>query len=120
MRSILLAVVAISLGFVPAQAQDAVSDVLPGCQDYVAVGRGKSPPKRGDLVATAECVAMIKTILLLEKLLVPELRFCRPDGVSVNDSVELVVGEAGRRSRIGDKPFFIVAIAIFKERWPCR
>jgi len=62
---------------VPAQAQDAVSDVLPGCQDYVAVGKEKLPPKRGDLVATAECVATIKTILLLEKLLIPELRPAR-------------------------------------------
>jgi hypothetical protein len=72
------------------------------------------------IVSTTECVTTIQTILLLEQLLVPTLRFCRPDGVTGNDAVELVVRDLGNPPKFGDKPFFIVVIATFQKHWPCR
>ena len=118
MRSMLLAMIVISMGFAPAHAQDSAREMLPGCRDYVAVGKGKSPPDHAGLAAVAECVATIKTILLLEQLLVPTLRFCRPKEVTVNDAVELVVREAEAWPQMGDKPFFIMAIAALQKHWP--
>jgi hypothetical protein len=72
------------------------------------------------IVSTTECVTTIHTILLLEQLLVPTLRFCRPDAVTGNDAVELVVRDLGNRPEFGDKPFFIAVIATFQKHWPCR
>ncbi len=120
MRSVLLAIIMVSIGLAHAHALDSAREMLPGCRGYVAVGRGKSPPDRAGLTAVAECVATIKTILLLEELLVPTLRFCRPKDVTVNDAVELVVREVGPRVQMGDKPLFIIAIAAFQQHWPCR
>jgi len=119
MRSMLLAMLAFSLGLAQAHARDSAREMLPGCRDYVAVGRGKSPAERADLVTTAQCVATIKTILL-GQLLVPTLRFCRSKEVTVNDAVELAVHEVGARPQMGDKPFFIMAIAAFQKHWPCQ
>ena len=120
MRSMLLAMIAISLSFAPAHARDTTSEMMPGCRDYIAVGKGTSRPERADIVSTTECVTTIQTILLLEQLLVPTLRFCRPDGVTGNDAVELVVRDLGNPPKFGDKPFFIVVIATFQKHWPCR
>jgi hypothetical protein len=119
MRSVLAAIISIAMGLAPAHARDTTNEVLPGCQDYVAVGTGKGRAERADIVSTTECVSTVHTILLLEQLLIPTLRFCRPDKVTVNDAVELVVRELGTPPKFGDKPFFIAVIATFRELWPC-
>ena len=120
MRSMLLAMIAISSSFAPTHARDTTSEMIPGCRDYIAVGKGTSRPERADIASTTECVTTIQTILLLEQLLVPTLRFCRPDGVTGNDAVELVVRDLGNPPKFGDKPFFIVVIATFQKHWPCQ
>ena len=76
--------------------------------------------ERADLGAAAECVGTIKTIFVLEELLVPTLRFCRPKGATISDGVELVVREIETRPQMGGKPFVIMAIAAFQQHWPCR
>jgi hypothetical protein len=120
MRLILLSMIAILMGLAQAHAHDSAKEMLPGCRDYVAVGKGTIPPERGDFAAAMECVGTIKTILLLEQLLLPSLRFCRPKGVTTNDAVELAVREIEARPQMGDKPFFIMAIAAFQQHWPCQ
>jgi hypothetical protein len=119
MRLIVLALALTLAGLDQAQAMDSANEMLPGCRDYVRVGRGIGAPERGDILATTECVAMIKTIFAVSEILGAKFRFCRPDGVTVNDGVELAVREIEARPQMGHLPFVILAIAAFQEHWPC-
>jgi hypothetical protein len=120
MRLIVLVLTVTLAGLVQAQARDSANELLPGCRDYVRVGRGIAPPERGDILAAADCVATIKTIFAVSEILDAKFRFCRPDGVTISDGVELAAREIEARPQMGHQPFVIMAIATFHERWPCQ
>ena len=120
MRLIVLALAVTLAGLVQAQARDSANEILPGCQDYVRVGSGAAAPERGNILAAAECVATIKTIFAVSEILDAKFRFCRPNGVTINDGVELAMREIEARPQMGHLPFVIMAVAAFHERWPCQ
>ncbi len=62
MRLMLLTVAAILVGLAQAQAQDSANKMLPGCRDYIGVGKGTTPMERADLGAAAECLGTIKSL----------------------------------------------------------
>jgi Ssp1 endopeptidase immunity protein Rap1a len=120
MRLMVLALTAILMGVAQARAHDSANDMLAGCRDYIDVGSGRTPMKDADLGAAAECLGTIKTLLVLEELLTPPFRFCRPKGVTISDAIELAVREIEARPQMKQKSFVIMAIAAFQQRWPCR
>ena len=120
MRLTMLAVAATVGVFGHAEARDSARDILPGCRDYVSVGKGVLAPERADVLAAADCVATIRTLFNVSELLGAQFRFCRPDGVTLNNGVELAVQAIEARPQMGDRPFVIMAMAAFRERWPCR
>jgi len=120
MRLTLLAFAAALAGFAQAQARDSARDILPGCRDYVSVGKGIRAPEQADILAAADCVATIRTLFNVAELLGAQFRFCRPDGVTINDGVELAVQAIEARPQMGHVPFVIMAIAAFHEHWPCQ
>jgi Ssp1 endopeptidase immunity protein Rap1a len=120
MRLIVLALAALLAGVVQVQARDSAKEMVTGCRDYVGVRKGVVAPERGDILAATECVATIETLFKVSEILDTNFRFCRPDGVTVNDGVELVVQEIEARPKMGHFPFVIMAIGAFQKRWPCQ
>src|SRR5258708_39042049 len=101
MRLMLLTMAAILMGLAQGHAEDSANYMLPGCRDYVGVGKGTIPQERADLGAAAQCLGTIKTILLLEELLKPAFRFCRPKGVTLGDAIEIAFDEIEIRPQMG-------------------
>jgi Rap1a immunity proteins len=120
MRLIVLALAVILAGHVQAQAEDSANEMLIGCRDYVRVGKGIGAPERGDILAAVDCVATIKALFTVSEILGAQFRFCRPNGVTINDGVELAVREIEARPQMGHLPFVIMAIAAYREHWPCQ
>jgi len=119
-RVVLLALAAGILwaGARPASAQDYSTAilVLPDCK----VGAGKSRPK--DFVQAAQygrCLGTIETILGLHSVLSGPARFCRPATVSLEQGRLVVVKYGDLHPELLHLPFAKLAIAAFREVWPC-
>src|SRR5262245_30040320 len=102
-----------------ARAQSAlqsVEQVLPGCRDFVQQVNQQSSPDLQFLAGI--CAGKVSTLLNLSTILEPQFRLCRPDGVTLAQTIEIVVKRLDGQPERLRQLFDGAVLATFVSIWP--
>lgn len=108
-----LAIPVLSLAFkIDGQAADVVSGnaILPGCRDHI---------ERKGSFSGGECVGAVHTLMTMRENLLPGLRHCMPDEITIEQAVRVVVTYMEKNAQRTHERFVDLALAAFQDAWPC-
>jgi hypothetical protein len=109
------------LTYSPAGAQSAlqsVEQILPGCRDFIEPGKQQPTPDIQFLAGI--CVGKVSALLNVSTILGPQYRFCRPQGVTLAQTIEIIVKRLDEQPELSHQIFDGVALTTLSGTWPCQ
>jgi Rap1a immunity proteins len=109
------------LTYSPAGAQSAlqsVEQILPGCREFIEPGPRQDDDVRQFLAGI--CVGKVSALVNVSSILGPQFRFCKPDGVTLAQTIEVIVKRLDGQPELSHQIFDGAALAILVGTWPCR
>lgn len=103
----------------PGRAQldaDAVATLMPGCRLVITSATATTPTEAGQ---AGRCMGIVRTLISLSDVLMPQARFCPPAALSVGDFIRVILAYVDTRPEMLDDYFPYVAIGAGQSVWPC-
>jgi Rap1a immunity proteins len=109
------------LTYSPAGAQSAlqsVEQILPGCREFIEPGPRQDDDVRQFLAGI--CVGKVSALVNVSTILGPQFRFWKPEGVTLGQTIEVVVKHLDARPELSRQMFDGVALTTLSGTWPCQ
>jgi Ssp1 endopeptidase immunity protein Rap1a len=106
-----------------AEAQSAlqsVEQILPGCRDFIQPGTQQPTPDAALQFLAGICAGKVSALLNVSTILQPQFRFCRPEGVTLAQTIEVIVKRLDGQPELSHQSFDAAALATLVGTWPCR
>ena len=120
---VLVLVVLGPLACSPARAQSAlqsVEQILPGCRDFIEPGQQAATPDNLLQFLAGICAGKVSALLNISTILEPQFQFCKPSGVTLAQTIQVVVKRLDGQPEVSRQIFDGAALAALVSIWPCQ
>ena len=97
---------------------ESAAKILPECRLFLATPEDASAEDELDQIRGV-CAGKISALLNVAPLLEPRYRFCKPEGVTVRQAIEVVVAQLEGQPELWRLSFDALALGAFVKAWRC-
>ena len=98
---------------------ESAKEILPGCRAFLVIAQGSTAVDELGQIRGGVCAGKISALLNVAPVLEPGFRFCRPEGVTVRQAIEVVLKRLEGNPELWNQLFDELALRVFVETWPC-